>query len=151
MEIIINQDIRKVKTKDLGMFSFKEAGFLAVSVGIGAGIFVLEKKVFKFEEVQYYLIIIPMMIPLVFGFLKPFGMSFWTFCKTYINETFIKPPIYNDIYESLDDIELDYESLIEEYGEEYFMETPDFLSDFKIDKTSPDFKADAKKYHKNLL
>ena len=86
MEIIINKDIRKVKTKDLGMFSFKEAGFLALAVGLGAGIFFLEKKVLGFEKINYYLMIIPMAIPLIFGFFKPFGLTFWQFCKTYIQD-----------------------------------------------------------------
>ena len=31
MEVQISQDIRKYKTKDIGNFSFKEAGFVAVA------------------------------------------------------------------------------------------------------------------------
>lgn len=32
MEVQISQDIRKYKTKDIGNFSFKEAGFVAVGL-----------------------------------------------------------------------------------------------------------------------
>ena len=35
MEIQITQDIRKYKTKDIGNFSLKEAGFLATGIGLG--------------------------------------------------------------------------------------------------------------------
>lgn len=144
MEIIINRDIRNVKTKDIWIFSWKQAAFLAIALVLGAGIYLLEMKVFHFESVNYYLMIIPMAVPLVFGFLRPFGMSFWQFCKTYINETLIKPAVYTTLYESEEDIQLDYEELIKTYGEEYFTGT-DLLSDFKIDRTSPEFKAELKK------
>lgn len=147
MEIIINKDIRKVKTKDLGMFSFKEAGFLALAVGLGAGIFFLEKKVLGFEKINYYLMIIPMAIPLIFGFFKPFGLTFWQFCKTYIQETFVKPSVYTLSYQSENEIELNYEDLVKVYGIEYFT-GDDLLSDFKIDRTSPEFKNELKKANK---
>lgn len=35
MEILIGQDIRKYKTKDIGNFSFKEAAFLAAGAAVG--------------------------------------------------------------------------------------------------------------------
>lgn len=144
MEIIINKDIRNVKTKDIWIFSWKQAGFLAIAIGIGAGIILLEKKVFHFEKINYLIPLVPMAIPLVFGFLRPFGMSFWQFCKTYINEAVIRPKTYNASFESEDDIVLDYEELIETYGIEYFT-GDDLLSDFKLDRTSPEFKSELKK------
>ena len=144
MEIIINKDIRNVKTKDIWIFSWKQAGFLAIALAVGGGIILLEKKVFHFKEINYLIPLIPMVIPLLFGFLRPFGMSFWQFLRTYVNEAVIKPKVYNASYDSEEDISLDYEELINTYGIEYFT-GDELLSDFKIDRTSPEFKAELKK------
>lgn len=86
MEIQITQDIRKYKTKDIGNFSFKEAGFIAV--GIGAG-FLTYKLTGNMESA-----VLPMMLVFVVGFFKPFGMSFPQFLKTVVKESFLTPRIY---------------------------------------------------------
>lgn len=86
MEIQITQDIRKYKTKDIGNFSFKEAGFLAV--GIGAG-FLVYKLTGNMEGA-----VLPMMIVFVIGFFKPFGMTFPQFLKTVVKESILTPRIY---------------------------------------------------------
>lgn len=102
MEIPISQDIRKYKTKDVGNFSFKEAGFIAIGIGVG----VLCYNVF---HMTIEACILPMGIIIVFGFFKPYGMTFFQFLKTvgkeklspmtYINETDF---VYNlDEYEDL--------------------------------------------------
>lgn len=146
MEIIINRDIRKVKTKDLWIFSWKQAGYMAIALILGAGILLLERKVFHFEKINWYLAIIPMFVPLIFGFFNPFGLSFSDFLKTYINETFVKPQVYSAVYEDPSEIELDYDELIKTYGEEYVVDYgDDLLADFKLDRTSPEFKAELKK------
>ena len=90
MEIPISQDIRKYKTKDVGNFSFKEAGYLAL--GIGAAI--LGYNLFgKSLEAA----IIPMGLILVVGFIKPYGMSFIQFVRTVGREK-TSPSTY--IYET---------------------------------------------------
>lgn len=86
MEIQITQDIRKYKTKDIGNFSFKEAGFLAIGIGAGALVYKLTGNM---ENA-----IPPMLIVFVFGFFKPFGMSFPQFLKTVVKESFLTPRIY---------------------------------------------------------
>lgn len=105
MEIPISQDIRKYKTKDVGNFSFKEAGFIAL--GLGAA-FVTYKLTGSNMEVA----IIPMMIIIVIGFFKPYGMSFFEFLRTvvadnltpqtYINETDFQynPDEFDELYEN---------------------------------------------------
>jgi len=102
MEIPISQDIRKYKTKDVGNFSFKEAGFIAIGIGVGF----LCNKVFN---MTLEACILPMGIVFVFGFFKPYGMTFIQFLRTvgkekispitYINETDF---VYNlDEYEEI--------------------------------------------------
>lgn len=113
MEIIINQDIRKFKTKDIGNFSFKEAGFIVLAAVVGYGTYALEK--IQFEEAQMESCVLVAAIPLVIGFLKPFGMTFIQFIKTYVSEKFITPSVYkwrSDFVYQMDEFG-------EIYGEEY--------------------------------
>lgn len=86
MEIPISQDIRKYKTKDVGAFSFKEAGFIAL--GIGAGFLT-----YKLSG-QYEIALIPVAIILIIGFFKPFGMSFIQFVRTVLKENVFTPRVY---------------------------------------------------------
>lgn len=146
MEIIINKDIRKVKTKDVWIFSWKQALSVAVATAIGGGILFLELKVFHFESINYYLMLIPMTIPLIFGFVKPFGMTFTQFLKTYVKENFTSPQTYTCTYKSVEEIEseFDWNELLDTYGEEIAY-GDDLLSDFKLDRTSPEFKNELKK------
>lgn len=85
MEIEINQDIRKFKVKDIGPFSFKQAGFLALGGGVG---YLLYSATNTLE-----MAIIPAALIAAFGFLKPFGMSFMQAMKLLIKESTI-PPFY---------------------------------------------------------
>ena len=85
MEIEINQDIRKFKVKDIGPFSFKQAGFLALGGGIGYLVYTVTNTL--------ELAIIPAGLVAAFGFLKPFGMSFMQAMKLLIKETTV-PPFY---------------------------------------------------------
>lgn len=98
MELQFSTDIRKIKTKDVGNFSFKEAGFLALA-GISAYVmYTVEKRVMGLEELNIPLLLpLPVLI-LVFGFAKPFGMSFFQFMRTAFIEYVIDPKIY--IWES---------------------------------------------------
>ncbi len=114
MEITINQDIRKFKTKDIGNFSFKEAGYIVGAGVIGYGIYALQKAV-GVESISFEACIIPACIPLVFGFFKPFGMSFYEFLTTVVTEKFLTPKQY--VWES--DHIYKYDEFAELYGEEY--------------------------------
>ena len=105
MEIPISQDILKDKTKDVGNFSFKEAGFIVL--GLGAA-FVTYKLTGNSIEIA----LLPMMIIIAIGFLKPYGMSFFEFIRTvvadkvtaqtYINETDFQynPNEFDELYEN---------------------------------------------------
>jgi hypothetical protein len=59
---------------------------------------------------------IPWMIPpLLFGFFKPFGLSFFQFIKTVVNEKMLTPKCYH--WES--DFVYEMDKFGEIYGEEY--------------------------------
>jgi hypothetical protein len=107
MEIPISQDIRKFKTKDIGSFSFKEAGFLV----LGAGLAFLTYQVF---HCAIEVAIIPMGIVLVFGFFKPYGLTFTQFLRTVGKEK-LSPTTY--IYET--DFEYNADEFEELYGDTY--------------------------------
>lgn len=105
MEIQINQDIRKFKTKDIGNFSFKEAGFLAVACAAG---FVVYKLANSYEPA------IPIMgAILIFGFFKPFGLTFMQFIKTVLKENVFTPKVY--LWET--DFEYEPDEFEKIYGE----------------------------------
>lgn len=104
MEIHIAQDIRKFKTKDIGNFSFKEAGYIA----LGAALAFATYKITKSVEIA----IAPMMVVLVIGFLKPYGLTFIQFVKTVLKEQ-LTPHCY--INET--DFEYDPNEFEELYGE----------------------------------
>ena len=114
MEIPISQDIRKFKTKDIGSFSFKEAGFLV----LGAGLAFLTYQVF---HCAIEVAIIPMGIVLVFGFFKPYGLTFTQFLRTVGKEK-LSPTTY--IYET--DFEYNADEF-EEYFEPFLKEGKDIL------------------------
>lgn len=104
MEVPINQDIRKYKTKDIGNFSFKEAGFIVIAIGAAFLTYKLNRSI----EVA----ILPMMLILIIGFFKPFGMTFIQFMRTVVREQFT-PRTY--IWES--DFEYDADEFESLYGE----------------------------------
>ncbi len=106
MEIQIGQDIRKYKTKDIGNFSFKEAGFLAVGAAVG---FLAYKLTSTFEAA-----IIPAGIILIFGFFKPYGMSCWAFMRTVLKENMTTQCYINET-----DFEYNSEAMKELYGDDY--------------------------------
>ena len=98
MELQISSDIRKFKTKDVGAFSFKEAGFIALAGACAYGSYIFQKKVLNLEEIQVILLAPLPLIILAIGFVKPFGMSFLQFLRTVFAEWVIDPKIY--IWES---------------------------------------------------
>ncbi|MBR0542350.1 MAG: PrgI family protein [Clostridia bacterium] len=99
MEIPISGDIRKIQSKDIGNFSFKQAAFIAAAC---ASAFVL----FKFTG-QLEISFVPAAIILVFGFFKPYGMTFFTFLRTFAYERIFSPQEY--VYEN--DFEVDNETI----------------------------------------
>ena len=106
MEILIGQDIRKYKTKDIGNFSFKEAAFLAVGAAVG---FLTYKLTGSIE-----LAIPPAGLILFFGFFKPYGMPAWDFLRTVGREK-----LSTQCYINETDFVYDTEEIKKEYGDDY--------------------------------
>lgn len=106
MEIPITKDIRKFKTKDIGNFSLKQAGVIALGLGVG---FITYKLSSSIETA-----VIPLGIILILGFFKPYGMSCLQFIKTVGMEK-LSPLVY--INET--DFVYDLDRFGELYGEEY--------------------------------
>ena len=104
MEIKISKDLRKVKVKDIGNFSFKEVGFILAGCGVGY----LTYRLTQSTEISF----IPTIIIIVAGFFKPFGMGFFPFLKMVIKDS-ISPQVY--INET--DLVFDPAEIEEEYGE----------------------------------
>lgn len=113
MEILINQDIRKFKTKDIGNFTFAEVGWILLACGCGYAAYFVQKN--YLGEVNFEACI-PWMVPaLLFGFFKPFGLSFFQFIRTVINEKMLTPKCYH--WES--DFVYEMDRFGEIYGEDY--------------------------------
>lgn len=110
MEIQISRDIRKFKTKDIGNFSFKEAGFLAVGVAVGFLIYRLTR------SIEWA--IPPAAIILILGFFKPYGMSFLQFLKTVVKEK-----LTTQCYVNETDFEYNYDEFKELYGDDIVIPT----------------------------
>lgn len=104
MEIPIVQDIRKYKTKDIGNFSFKEAGFIALGIGSA---FVTYKFIDSLETA-----LVPLALILIAGFFRPFGLTFFQFLRTVVKEQFT-PRTY--IWET--DFEYNADEFDKLYGE----------------------------------
>lgn len=105
MEIKISQDIRKYKTKDIGNFSFKEAGFIATGVATG---FLVYKLTGSFE-----LAVPPVGVIMIFGFFKPYGMTAWQFIKTVLKESLLPQCYINET-----DFEYNADEWKELYGDD---------------------------------
>ncbi len=105
MEIRITQDIRKFKTKDIGAFSFKEAGFLALAAGAGG----ITYKLTASLELAF----VPVAIILIIGFFKPLGLSFFQFVRTVLKENLFTPKTY--IWQT--DFEYEPDEFEQLYGE----------------------------------
>ena len=114
MEINISQDIRKYKTKDVGNFSFKEAGFLA----IGFGLSFLTYKLSNSLEVAIF----PFAIIAVFAFLKPYGMTFWQFLRTVGKEKLVPAVLINET-----DFVYDTDKLKKKYADYHVVETEELI------------------------
>ena len=110
MEIQISQDIRKFKTKDVGNFSFKEAGFLAGGVAAG---FLVYKLTGSLE-----IAIPPAFVILIIGFFKPYGMSCIQFVRTVLKEKLSAQCYINET-----DFEYNCEEFKELYGDDVVIPT----------------------------
>ena len=114
MEIKINKDIRKYKTKDIGNFSFKETGFIALGVG-------LAYVTYKFTN-NINIAIAPMLLVLVVGFFRPFGMTFIQFLRTVVKDN-VTPQVY--YYET--DNQYNPDELERLYGEPVQVDTEQWV------------------------
>lgn len=130
MEISISQDIRKYKTKDVGNFSFKEAGYLV----LGAGVAIIAYKLLDSLEAA----ILPMGVVLGVGFIKPYGMSFIQFIRTVGAEK-LSPSTY--IHET--DFVYDMDEVEQEYGGENKVTTEELIQSSAVNKTT--------KYEEDLI
>ena len=95
MEIKINQDIRNFKTKDIGMFSFKEFLWLVLAVALGIVVFIPIHAQFPDGDLTIQLLpsVLVMAIPLIFGFGKFYGLKTMDFIRTVIIENSLSPPV----------------------------------------------------------
>ena len=124
MDIQISQDIRKFKTKDLGNFNFKEIGFIAMAAAVGVAAY----KFLNLSIDESAFCAVPV---LIFGFLKPFGLSFWQFFRTFITEEFLAPRSY---YNETDFV-YDPDELEELIGDKI-----DFPEGYNEKDVSPEYK-----------
>ena len=116
MDIPISQDIRKYKTKDIGNFSFKEAGFIVIGFGLA---FITYKLTGDSLELAF----LPLIIVLALAFLKPYGMSCIQFLRIFIREKMLPSVFINET-----DFEYDMDKLEAEYGKEYKIINTDNLT-----------------------
>lgn len=105
-EIKIQKDIRNFKTKDIGNFTFAQAGAIAL---MGVTGFLTYK-----GTGSWGVALIPASLVAVVAFFRPMGMSFITFVRTFVKEAVISPKVY--VNES--DFEYDEES-ISPYANDY--------------------------------
>jgi hypothetical protein len=124
MEINISQDIRKYKTKDIGNFSFKEAGFLV----IGFGLAFITYKITNSLEVSIF----PFAIVAVFAFLKPYGMTCWQFLRTVGKEKLVPRTLINET-----DYVYDMDELRKEYKDFNVVDTDELIQSSAADNKKP--------------
>lgn len=117
MEIVVNQDIRKFKTKDIGNFSFVEVGWLLVALGLGYGVYLFQKLYLEVpsDDISFAPCVAVAAIPLALGFLKPQGMSCMKYISTVMKEKMLSPQTY--IWQS--DFVYDMDEFEQTYGEDY--------------------------------
>lgn len=87
MQIPINTDLRKFKAKDIGNFTFKEAGFLVAGMIVGAVLYFIQ------DDPNIALCVIPAGLIIVAGFFKPFGLPMEQFLQTIFLEMFLYPKV----------------------------------------------------------
>lgn len=126
MEIQINKDLRKFESKDIGMFSYKQALWIAIGA-IVAGISLAIQKIF-FGDWTLEITILPA-IPIWFiGLWKIQGLSVIEYLKQIFPEQFLLPKSLK--WES--DFEYTETTAQELYGDDF--EKIHFI------KTEPDIK-----------
>lgn len=113
MEIMINQDVRKFKTKDIGAFSFAQVGWALIAGGLGYGTYYLEKKYLGTYQLETC--VIPAAIPIILGFFEPQGMS----CFKYIQMILIPKLFAPKNYRWQSDFVYQMDEFGSIYGEEY--------------------------------
>lgn len=87
MQVPINTDLRKFKAKDIGNFTFKEAGFLVAGMIVGAVLYFIQ------DDPNIALCVIPAGLIIVAGFFKPFGLPMEEFLQTIFLEMFLYPKV----------------------------------------------------------
>ena len=115
MEVMINKDIRSYKVKDIGPFTLPQAASLLVAGVLAYGIYWLEKHMFNLNtlsDIQIISIIIMAAPPLVFGFVRPYGISFFAFLRTVFFENIMSPKTRIFKSESVPDYDIPEKDMI---------------------------------------
>ncbi len=112
MEIKITKDIRKYKTKDVGNFSLKEVGWIALGLASAFLTYRLSKSV----EIAF----LPLLVFVVFGFAKPLGLTMTQFLRTVVRDA-LSPQIY--YWET--DFEYNFDEFEDLYGKDITYVTDD--------------------------
>lgn len=142
MEIKISQDIRKFKTKDIAMFSLKEAGFIAGALIIGYVAHFMLKLSLEITG----LCMIPV---LAIGFVKPFGLSLPKFLGI-ISKDLLEPREFGYGSDFVYDLEDD--TVRELYGEDYVISEERLTKYADVWYAKPDYTDVPKvKYSKDEL
>lgn len=113
MEIVINKDLRKVETKDVGNFTFKQVGFLAVGIVCGGLSYFLQSS--DGGEASTFLCVLPALPFILLGFLRLDGLSLWQYIQMVFPEKFLMPMSLK--WES--DFEFTNTTVSECFGDEY--------------------------------
>lgn len=87
MQVSINTDLRKFKAKEIGNFTFKEAGFLAVGIVVAVALYFIQ------DDPNIGLCVVPAGLIVAMGFLKPFGLPFKEFMSSIFLEMFLYPKV----------------------------------------------------------
>ena len=95
MEIPINRDLRKFKTRDIGKFTFKEAGCIAVALLLAYGAYAIQRWLLGIQDVSLEICTVFALPPLAFGFLKIKGMTLTQWVQTVFKEKYLSPQILN--------------------------------------------------------
>lgn len=113
MEIQVNKDLRKFESKDIGMFSFRQAAFIVAGFVIAGISLFIQKKLLGVWTLEAT--VFPAVPVWVVGFLKIQGLSVIDYIKMIFPEQFLIPKTLK--WES--DFEYDPYTAQDAFGEDY--------------------------------
>ena len=146
MEIAISRDIRKYKTKDVGNFSFKEAGVIVLACASAFMVFKMSGKSIDEIETVIPLMLIPMALILVIGLFKPYGIPFPKYALIIIKDK-LEPKIYP--WET--DFVYEPENYGDIYGNEYKLSKEQIQTIMLLNQPQQEEKTSKKKASKKKI